>query len=393
MEAVSDPSPAQLEDFEAVRTQHEGAITPSWIEQTEVEQDIFLIRCSRPSDEPITLYRERHITWLLRNLRILPRGYDPFDSLQGWVAFWILHALDLLGATVPEDVEKSLIKHLSKFKDPDSGGYGGGPGQAGHMASTFSVVMALCALGSDEALESIDKPSLSQFILSMKQTDGSYKVSQYGEIDVRATYCAIAIASMLGLLENETGEQYKQNTPEYIGRLQAFDGGLGGEPGNEAHGGNTYCGLATLVILERLDAIDAEGLLDWAVMRQMNFEGGFQGRTNKLVDSCYSFWVGSLFPLLSTKPGVSKETAKLHDANAVQKYIMECCQFESGGLRDKPGAPRDLMHACYALSGLSVAQHYCGGSYNLENRVRRTNPVYNLCIDKFNHAWEFFRRK
>ena len=27
-------------------------------------------------------------------------------------------------------------------------------------------------------------------------------------------------------------------------------------------------------------------------------EGGFRGRTNKLVDGCYSFWQGGLFPLL-----------------------------------------------------------------------------------------------
>jgi protein farnesyltransferase subunit beta len=30
----------------------------------------------------------------------------------------------------------------------------------------------------------------------------------------------------------------------------------------------------------------------------MTFEGGFQGRTNKLVDGCYSFWVGALLPLI-----------------------------------------------------------------------------------------------
>ena len=27
-------------------------------------------------------------------------------------------------------------------------------------------------------------------------------------------------------------------------------------------------------------------------------QGGFQGRTNKLVDGCYSFWQGGCFPLL-----------------------------------------------------------------------------------------------
>ena len=36
----------------------------------------------------------------------------------------------------------------------------------------------------------------------------------------------------------------------------------------------------------------------WTANRQMKLEGGFQGRTNKLVDGCYSFWQGGVFPLL-----------------------------------------------------------------------------------------------
>ena len=31
---------------------------------------------------------------------------------------------------------------------------------------------------------------------------------------------------------------------------------------------------------------------------QGQIEGGFMGRTNKLVDGCYSFWQGGIFPLL-----------------------------------------------------------------------------------------------
>lgn len=36
----------------------------------------------------------------------------------------------------------------------------------------------------------------------------------------------------------------------------------------------------------------------WCASRQMRFEGGFQGRTNKLVDGCYSFWQGGVFPII-----------------------------------------------------------------------------------------------
>lgn len=30
----------------------------------------------------------------------------------------------------------------------------------------------------------------------------------------------------------------------------------------------------------------------------MKYEGGFQGRTNKLVDGCYSFWCGAIMPIV-----------------------------------------------------------------------------------------------
>ena len=71
----------------------------------------------------------------------------------------------------------------------------------------------------------------------------------------------------------------------------------------EAHGGYSYCGLAALCIAGssfcmsfkafcagKADALDLHSFLKWAVFKQMSHEGGFQGRANKLVDSCYSFW-------------------------------------------------------------------------------------------------------
>lgn len=32
---------------------------------------------------------------------------------------------------------------------------------------------------------------------------------------------------------------------------------------------------------------------------QASFEGGFAGRTNKLVDGCYAYWQGAILPLLA----------------------------------------------------------------------------------------------
>ena len=65
----------------------------------------------------------------------------------------------------------------------------------------------------------------------------------------------------------------------------------------------TYCGLAALCILGEEHKLDLEALLDWLVHRQMTAEGGFQGRTNKLVDSCYTFWQGAIANLLHNSLG------------------------------------------------------------------------------------------
>lgn len=35
----------------------------------------------------------------------------------------------------------------------------------------------------------------------------------------------------------------------------------------------------------------------------MAIEGGFNGRTNKVVDNCYSFWQGALFRLFNEATG------------------------------------------------------------------------------------------
>ena len=50
---------------------------------------------------------------------------------------------------------------------------------------------------------------------------------------------------------------------------QSFEGGLGGEPWNEAHGGYTFCGLAALVLLGRGGELDVPRLLRWAAQCQV----------------------------------------------------------------------------------------------------------------------------
>jgi protein farnesyltransferase subunit beta len=66
----------------------------------------------------------------------------------------------------------------------------------------------------------------------------------------------------------------------------------------EAHGGYSFLGIAGLMLMGKERLCNIDRLLRWAACKQMKLEGGFQGRTNKLVDGCYSFWQGGIFPVL-----------------------------------------------------------------------------------------------
>ena len=44
----------------------------------------------------------------------------------------------------------------------------------------------------------------------------------------------------------------------------------------EAHGGYTFCGLASLVLLKKTHLLDANDTLRWLVNRQESSSGGFQ---------------------------------------------------------------------------------------------------------------------
>jgi protein farnesyltransferase subunit beta len=67
----------------------------------------------------------------------------------------------------------------------------------------------------------------------MKAENGGFHMHEDGEIDVRGSYCAMAVAHMLNL----TNQELTAGVGAYIATCQTYEGGIGGEPGVEAHGG------------------------------------------------------------------------------------------------------------------------------------------------------------
>ncbi|KAM7273478.1 hypothetical protein ACFE04_028142 [Oxalis oulophora] len=79
--------------------------------------------------------------------------------IRPWVCYWILHSIALLGDYVDDDLENRTILFLSRCQDRN-GGYGGGPGQLPHLATTYDAVNTLITLGGDKALSSINRWSV-----------------------------------------------------------------------------------------------------------------------------------------------------------------------------------------------------------------------------------------
>ena len=140
----------------------------------------------------------------------------------------------------------------------------------------------------------------------------------------------------------------------------------------------------------------------------MGMHGCFQGRTNKLVDGCYSFWQGGAFPLLEASLARRAELpsggiASLFSTDGLLDYLFICCQQSTGGMRDKPGRGRDYYHTCYCLSGLAVAAaesepdaavagtQPTSAPAHWKSAVGIINPVYNVSAAKAEAALAWFR--
>lgn len=371
------------------RQDEEGTETASTVEQINTEKNILEIY--EMNKEPI-LTRQKHVALLKKSLIHLSEPYEGLDSSRPWLCYWILHSLHILGESLENEEYSKIAGFLGKCQS-EKGGFGGGPGQHPHLAPTYAAVNALCIIGTTEAYAVIDRKRLYNFLLSLRGEDGAFGMHVDGEVDIRGVYCAVSVARLTNIY---TPVLFK-GTEEWIAKCQTWEGGFGGCPGMEAHGGYAYCGLAALALLGKTNVCNMSSLLRWIVNRQMRLEGGFQGRTNKLVDGCYSFWQGGAFPLIHailTKEGkVFNTNYWLFNQEALQEYILICCQHSSGGLVDKPGKNRDIYHTCYALSGLSIAQNsprrLIIGPPSL-NTVEIIHPVYNLVLSAAENALKYF---
>lgn len=358
----------------------------------------------KPKLPSTVLDKKAHMQFLVKHLvHGFGIRYVSQDASQPWLLFWTLQAFSCLGVLLDPDNKKRVIDKVLTWQHPN-GGFGGGPGQSSHLLTTYASVCILAIVGSSGPAggwDQINRKGIYNFFMSLKQRDGSFLVAHHAEVDVRGIYCLLVVATLLDIVTEELVE----GVPEFLASCQTYEGGFASAsfpnydangrlisgaprpPLGEAHGGYTFCALASWVMLQPYikasstppPSINLKSLTRWLVSMQGTASelGGFKGRTNKLVDGCYSWWCAGSFDLLEALGVGGLENARtvpdevveqegewvdfddgMFNSKALQEYILFAGQGPSGGLRDKPSKPADAYHTLYCLSGLSSAQHH-----------------------------------
>ncbi|GKY99234.1 hypothetical protein MPSEU_000878700 [Mayamaea pseudoterrestris] len=349
--------------------------------RNQIDHDTFM---STTTPYSISFDRERHVRYFSSCLSSLAEGYSRLDTNRLTLVHFSVQALDLLGVWDNENDETMLTDMgISKQKIIDwiyslqvptwkgneqFTGFLGGSflGEfacstsaskqeknerqsqqiicQGHISMTYTALATLHTLGDD--FSRVNRHGILQSLRALQLENGSFKCTiNDAEHDMRFLYCACCISHML---HDWSGVNINAAV-DYIRKCRSFDGAIALLPGQEGHGGSTFCAIASLALMQRLDDVVNEGnwrheLIHWCVNRQVS---GMQGRPNKNPDTCYSYWIGGTMRLLGRD--------ELLDHTQLRTFVMQC-QTDMGGFSKTINDYPDVLHSFYSMAYISMSQ-------------------------------------
>lgn len=341
----------------------------------------------------IKFEKEKHLRFLQGCLRLLPATYASQDPNRLTLLYFIVSGLDLFDAThllkdkqavidwvyslqvLPDEKDPHLFSFNCGFRGSPFFGVPYDPSRiAGcahehdqaHIAMTYTALCILIMVGDD--LARVNRAAIVSALRHLQQPDGSFaSTAGKSENDMRFLYCACTISTILG----DWSGVDRDRALDYVLRSRAYDFAFGQAPGQEGHGGSTYCAVAACALMGRLDALgflewekqlafdhiaaghhgpavnydtNAIGLVETLIERQTT---GFQGRLGKDPDACYSWWIGASLHALGHFDQL--------DRVQLSQFLL-ACQSPIGGFGKYPDTHPDVLHTYFSLCGLSFLQ-------------------------------------
>ncbi|KAI3380477.1 hypothetical protein SNEBB_008895 [Seison nebaliae] len=301
-----------------------------------------------------------HSRYLRRCLTMLPSDYQSMDMQRVTIALFCVGGCAILEKEDPAFGMKSsekaaTIKWLLSLQTV-SGGFRPTATFSGirhdfdqaHASMTYAALSIFQILHSDQPLTGVDVSGVKHSLKNLQMNDGSFRANRFSEYDMRFVYCVCAICHYI--------EDYstidKDEVAKYVESCQSYEGGIGQQPMGEAHAGSTFCGVAALHLIGRLNSVfphhsrERRNLVRWLIHLQ---HSGFRGRTNKAWDTCYSFWVVASLSILGQ--------INLIDREKNIEYVRETRSALSGGFGKFPDSSSDPYHTYFALAALSLVRH------------------------------------
>ncbi|XP_016954950.1 geranylgeranyl transferase type-2 subunit beta [Drosophila biarmipes] len=271
--------------------------------------------------------------------------------------YWGTTALDIMGQLERLD-RKYIVEFVKRCQCPTTGGFAPCEGHDPHLLYTLSAIQILCTY---QALEEIDCEAVVRFVVGLQQPDGSFFGDKWGEVDTRFSFCAVATLTLLGRMEQTI--DVEKAVKFVLSCCNHTDGGFGSKPGAESHAGLIYCCVGFFSLTHRLHLLDVDKLGWWLCERQLP-SGGLNGRPEKLPDVCYSWWVLASLTIMGRLHWISSEK--------LQQFILSCQDAETGGFSDRTGNMPDIFHTLFGIGGLSLLGH---------SGLKAINPT--LCMPQY----------
>mmetsp|Transcript_30086 Transcript_30086/g.87638 ORF Transcript_30086/g.87638 Transcript_30086/m.87638 type:complete len:306 (-) Transcript_30086:132-1049(-) len=258
--------------------------------------------------------------------------------------YWGLTAMALMNRDLESEMGLSGVVDWVLSCQHPNGGFGGNTKHDPHLLYTLSAVQILAIAG---CLHRIEPGPIVRYVASLQQDDGSFVGDQWGEVDTRFSYCALATLALLGHLNEGAVDVPK--ACEFVASCRNFDGGFGCIPGAESHAAQIFCCVGALAIGSCLHLLDPELLCWWLAERQCD-SGGLNGRPEKQADVCYSWWILSSLTMLGRTHWIDKAQ--------LAKFILSCQDLDDGGIADRPGNVADVFHTFFGIAGLSLVDWF-----------------------------------
>lgn len=263
--------------------------------------------------------------------------------------YWGLNALYIMDKLDDKSNEVNKALDFIKQCQNSDGGFAAALRHDSHILHTLSAIQVLVIFDKcNQEYLNIDK--CVGYIKSLQQPDGSFFGDKWGEVDTRFSFCALATLTLLNRMDAINVDKAADFVMSCNNQI---DGGFGSKPGSESHAAYVYCCVGSLALTNRLHLIDSDQLGCWLSERQLP-SGGLNGRPEKLPDLCYSWWCLSSMKMINR--------IHLIDHKRLTDFILACQDDEQGGFSDRPGNWVDPYHTMFGIASLSlICYHFNSG--------------------------------